>query len=44
MAAAAILDSQVRDIKWAITTPILMKIDTQTKKNILKSKIIKAEM
>jgi hypothetical protein len=38
MAAAAMLEIQVHAIKWAITTRFLMKIGTQTKKNMLKFK------
>jgi hypothetical protein len=43
MAAATNLEIEVRAIKWAITTRILMKFDTQTKKSILSSKVTKAE-
>jgi hypothetical protein len=35
MAAATMFEIQGNAIKWAITTPILMKIGTQTKKNML---------
>jgi DNA-binding CsgD family transcriptional regulator len=41
MAAAAILKIQVNVIKWAIR-PILMKLGTQTKTDMLKLKITKA--
>jgi hypothetical protein len=41
MAAAAMFEIQVNAIKWAITTMISMKIGTQTKKNMLSSKITK---
>jgi hypothetical protein len=43
MAAIAILEIQVRAIKWAITTRFLMKIGTQTKTGMLSSEITKAE-
>jgi hypothetical protein len=44
MAAVAILESQVRAIKWAIIAPISMKFGTQTKTDMLSSKITKAEV
>jgi hypothetical protein len=43
MAAAAILEIQVRAIKWAITNPILMQIGIQTKKSMPSSEITKPE-
>jgi hypothetical protein len=44
MAAAAMLEIQVHAIKWAIIHPILMKFGTQTKTDMLSSKITKAEV
>jgi hypothetical protein len=44
VAAAAIFLIQMNAAKWAITFPILMKFDTQTKKNMLSSKVTKTEM
>jgi hypothetical protein len=44
MATAAMLEIEMRAIKWAITTPILMQIGTQTKKSMLSSKFIIPEM
>jgi hypothetical protein len=44
MDAAAMLGIQVHAIKWAINHPILMKIGTQTNKNMPSLKIIKAEV
>jgi hypothetical protein len=41
MAAAAMLEIQLHAIKWAITTRFSMKFDTQTKKNMLSSKLQK---
>jgi hypothetical protein len=43
MAAAAISLIEVNAVKWAYH-PILMKIGTQTKKNILSSKVTKTEV
>jgi hypothetical protein len=44
MAAAAMLEIQVHAIKWAVYHPILLKFDTQTKTDMLSSKITKAEV
>jgi hypothetical protein len=44
MAAAAMLEIQVRAIKWAITHPILTQIGTQTKKNMLSLKVTITEV
>jgi hypothetical protein len=38
MAAAAMFEIQVNAIKWAITIRFLMKIGTQTKKDMVSSK------
>jgi hypothetical protein len=46
MAAAAIFEIEVRAIKWTITTrfPILMKIGTQTNKNMMSVKVTITEV
>jgi hypothetical protein len=45
MAATAMLEIQVNAIKWAVNYhPILKKIGTQTKRNMLRLKITRAEV
>jgi hypothetical protein len=44
MTAAAILLSEMKAMKWGNYHPILMKFGTQTKKNMVSSKVTKAGM